>query len=574
MTTPRRPAAKRSSSTRETPPWQPLLAFTALLAIVFGLVFFTGDRVAEPRLGIDLQGGTRVTLTARTPDGKRPARDQLDKAKQIIGQRVDGLGVAGSEVVVSGDNLIITVPGDDGRQARNLGQTARLYIRPVAKTPSGQALVLPVKQDQAKDAAKDNAAKDKAAKDKPEQTPPQTPEQQRAAVEEQRKLRQAPKGATPQQLAALTAHMAKMDCDPKANDPLLGNDDPESYLVACSTDGKEVYLLEPMIIDGRDIAKASANLSPQTNQWTVSLDFKGAAQKLWPTYTAENRGTQTAMTLDSRVVSAPAIQSTITGSTEISGGQNGFTEEEAGDLANVLKYGSLPLSFEASDAETVSSTLGLSALQAGLLAGLVGLIAVLIYALAYYRMLGVLTFVALVLAGAMSYALIVLLGRWIGFTLDLAGIAGFIIGIGMTADSFVVYFERIKDEMREGRSFRSAVPRGWASARRTVWTGNAVSLIAAVVIYVLAVGSVRGFAFTLGLTTILDVMVVFLVTHPLVVLATRSSFLSKPSVNGLGAVSEVARQRREAARATVGLEPEADDASAGNAGAAARGGQR
>ena len=174
----------------------------------------------------------------------------------------------------------------------------------------------------------------------------------------------------------------------------------------------------------------------------------------------------------------------------------------------------------------------------------------------------------------MSYGLIVLLGRWIGFTLDLAGVAGFIIGIGMTADSFVVYFERIKDEMREGRSFRSAVPRGWASARRTVWTGNAVSLIAAIVIYVLAVGSVRGFAFTLGLTTILDVMVVFMVTHPLVVLAPRSWFLSKPSVNGLGAVSDVARERREAARAVVGLPAGADEAAGGGPAAPARAAQR
>ncbi|MFT4201475.1 protein translocase subunit SecD [Gordonia sp. (in: high G+C Gram-positive bacteria)] len=552
MTSPRRSAAKRSRPAGETPPWQPLLAFFALLALVFGLVFFTGDHKAEPKLGIDLQGGTRVTLTARTPDGTRPAKDQLEKAKQIIQQRVDGLGVAGSEVVVSGDNLVITVPGDDGRQARNLGQTARLYIRPVVKGDAGMRPAVP----------------QKTAQQAPQTDATVTPEQRRAAVDQQRKLRQAPKDASPQQLSALQAQMAKVNCDPKADDPLLGNDDPNQYLVACSTDGKTVYLLEPQIIDGRDIAKAGANLSSQTNQWTVNVDFKGEGGKTWPRYTGANVGTATAMTLDSRVVSAPQIQSAITGSTEISGGQNGFSETEARDLANVLKYGSLPLSFEASDAETVSSTLGLSALRAGLIAGLVGFLAVLVYALAYYRMLGVLTFGALVLAGLMSYGLIVLLGRWIGFTLDLAGIAGFIIGIGMTADSFVVYFERIKDEMREGRSFRSAVPRGWASARRTVWTGNAVSLIAAVVIYVLAVGSVRGFAFTLGLTTILDVMVVFLVTHPLVALATRSSFLSKPPVNGLGAVSDVARERREAARRAVGLAPENEP------GPAARGGRR
>jgi preprotein translocase subunit SecD len=248
--------------------------------------------------------------------------------------------------------------------------------------------------------------------------------------------------------------------------------------------------------------------------------------------------------LDTRVVSAATINGAIIGTTEISGS---FTQSETIDLANALKYGSLPLSFSMSDAQTVSATLGLTSLRAGLIAGGVGLLAVLIYALAYYRMLGFLTFLSLLLASAMVYGLIVLLGRWIGFTLDLSGIAGLVIGIGMTADSFVVYFERIKDEMREGRSFRSAVTRGWQSARRTVWTGNAVSFLAAVIIYVLAVGQVKGFAFTLGLTTIIDVVIVFLVTHPLVVMASRTDFLSRPSINGLGAVSDVARKRRAAA---------------------------
>ncbi|NED61282.1 protein translocase subunit SecD, partial [Streptomyces sp. SID10244] len=242
----------------------------------------------------------------------------------------------------------------------------------------------------------------------------------------------------------------------------------------------------PEIIDGRDIKNATAGTTQQAGSWIVQVEFKGDAQKFWPTYTAQNTGKQTAFTLDTKVVSAPQIQGAITTpSTEISGN---FSQQESKDLANVLKYGSLPLSFEASDAETVSATLGLASLQAGLIAGLVGLIAVLLYALFYYRMLGILTMLSLVLSGLMVYGIIILLGRWIGFTLDLSGIAGLIIGIGMTADSFVVYFERIKDEMREGRSFRSAVPRGWASARRTIWSGNAVSFIAAVVIYVLAIG--------------------------------------------------------------------------------------
>ncbi|MGV9711140.1 protein translocase subunit SecD [Gordonia sp. NPDC003424] len=525
MTTPRRASAKRSGPQREIPPWRPLTAFFVLLAVVYGLVFFTGGGSATPKLGIDLQGGTRVTLTARTPDGKDPSREQLDQAKQIIEQRVNGLGVSGSEVVVNGNNLVITVPGDDSAQARALGQTARLFVRPVENV---QPATPQSKTDEQR------AEEKKAAEAKDQQS-------SAAAIEEQRKLRQAPAGAN---LDALTAQMAKMDCSPDSYDPLVGNDLPDQYLVACSQDGKQVYLLAPEIIDGRDIKNATATTTQQAGSWVVSLEFKGDAQKLWPTYTAQNVGKATAFTLDSKVVSAPQIQGAITTpATEVSGN---FTQQEAKDLANVLKYGSLPLSFEASNAETVSATLGLSSLKAGLLAGAVGLIAVLIYALLYYRMLGILTILSLVLSGLMVYGIIVLLGRWIGFTLDLAGIAGLIIGIGMTADSFVVYFERIKDEMREGRTFRSAVPRGWASARRTIWTGNAVSFIAAVIIYVLAIGEVRGFAFTLGLTTILDIVVVFLVTHPLVVLASRSEFLSRPSVNGLGAVSEVARQRREA----------------------------
>ncbi|ETD31999.1 protein translocase subunit SecD [Williamsia sp. D3] len=492
-----------------------LIVFFLLMIVVYGLVFFTGSREATPKLGIDLQGGTRVTLTARTPDGSAPSRDQLDKAKQIIEQRVNGLGVSGSEVIIDGDNLVITVPGDDGKQARTLGQTALLYVRPVADVQAAT----------------------------PQPNAPPAPEGQTSeqAIAEAKALRQAPKDANTD---ALRAQMAKMNCDPSAPDPLQGNDDPEQYLVTCSEDGTQVYLLEPQIIKGSDIDKAEAGTTQGAGAWIVRLDYKGGARDFWSSYTAQNIGKATAFTLDSKVVSAPQINGAINGTTEVSGD---FTQTEAKDLANVLKYGSLPLSFKASDAQTVSATLGWSSLKAGLIAGLIGLIAVFIYALAYYRMLGILTVLSLTLSGIMVYGIMVLLGRYINFTLDLAGIAGLIIGIGMTADSFVVYFERIKDEMREGRSFRSAVPRGWARAKRTIWSGNAVSLISAGVLYFLAVGDVKGFAFTLGLTTILDVAVVFLVTYPLVVYASRSNFLSKPSVNGLGGVTQVAKERRQAA---------------------------
>jgi len=555
-----------------------LALFGVLVVALYALVFFTGDKSTTPKLGIDLQGGTRVTLTARTPDGSAPSQDSLKQAQEIIETRVNGLGVSGSEVVVDGDNLVITVPGDDSAQARSLGQTARLYIRPVTgsidvatrdanrtATPEAPAAETPATDAPAPEAPADGTqtpqnrpflAQDPTTPEvtpAPETTTPAptgdapsdgTDEGDAAAAEiaAARALRQSTDQTVQQQA------LANLDCS--VADPLRGNDDPTLPLVACSQDGLNIYLLGPSIIDGQEIADASSVFNSQQSRHEISLSFKTTGSNTWAEFTSANIGKQAAFTLDSKVVSAPTIQgATPAGSaTSITGS---FTAESAKELANTLKYGSLPLSFAASEAETVSATLGLASLQAALIAGAVGLVLVLLYCLVYYRMLGVLTALSLILSGVMVYAIMVLLGRYIGFTLDLAGMAGLIIGIGMTADSFVVFFERIKDEMREGRSFRSAVPRGWARARRTILSGNAVSFIAAAVLYVLAVGQVRGFAFTLGLTTILDVIVVFLVTWPLVSMASRSAFWSKPSVNGLGAVQEVARERKVAAAASA-----------------------
>ncbi|QYB04065.1 protein translocase subunit SecD [Rhodococcus sp. USK10] len=545
-------------STGSVHPVRYLTVFAVLVAVLYALVFFTGDKSATPKLGIDLQGGTRVTLTARTPDGSKPTPDSLRQAQEIIETRVNGLGVSGSEVVIDGDNLVITVPGDDSAQARSLGQTARLYVRPVqtsqaAAAPGTQAPAAGETPAQAPAGTETPAPQNRPfpAQD-PSTSPAPAPTAEPAPTDESgtetaeaadeiaaaRATRQSTDPAVQQQA------MATLDCS--VPDPLRGNDDPALPLVACSTDGQAVYLLEPAIIDGQEIADATSGYNSQQSRHEVSLTFKTEGSNTWATFTSQNIGKQAAFTLDSKVVSAPVVQgATPAGSsTSITGS---FTADSAKELANTLKYGSLPLSFAASEAETVSATLGLASLQAGLIAGLVGLVLVLLYCLLYYRMLGVLTALSLVLSGVMVYAIMVLLGRYINFTLDLAGIAGLIIGIGMTADSFVVFFERIKDEMREGRSFRSAVPRGWARARRTILSGNAVSFIAAAVLYILAIGQVRGFAFTLGLTTILDVVVVFLVTWPLVHLASKSPFWSKPGVNGLGAVQQIAKERKAAA---------------------------
>ena len=611
-----------ASSPAPVRPYRYMAFFLAMLIGVYLLVFLTGDRQAKPKLGIDLQGGTRVTLTARTPDGSQPTREALDQAQQIIDSRVNGLGVSGSEVVIDGDNLVITVPGNDGTQARNLGQTARLFIRPVigqpipveavnkqTETPPGEgpATTAPgtppttparppaprptqapapapapppvapapppvVAPAPAPPPAPSGGARGQQPAPQPrpypqeptptpspapgepasseQPTPPPGPPDPREDLAARIKFEKDLRQSTNQTLLLFSVQYVAERC--AEEDFLAGNDDPDLPLVTCSQDKKYVYILDKSIISGDQIKDASSGFDQNSGAYVVYLEFKDEAATTWSDFTAANIGTQTAFTLDSQVVSAPQIREAIPGGrTEISGGDPPFTVESSKQLANVLKYGSLPLSFESSEAETVSATLGLNSLRAGLIAGAIGLVMVLLYSLIYYRVLGLLTLLSLVASGAMVFGILVLLGRYINYTLDLAGIAGLIIGIGTTADSFVVFFERIKDEIREGRSFRSAVPRGWARARKTILSGNAVSFLAAAVLYVLAIGQVKGFAFTLGLTTILDVVVVFLVTWPLVYLASKSPTMAKPVFNGLGAVQQIARERRAAGQAAA-----------------------
>ena len=603
-----------ASSPAPVQPYRYLALFLVMLVGVYLLIFLTGSKQAKPKLGIDLQGGTRVTLTARTPDGSKPTREALDQAQQIISARVDGLGVSGSEVIIDGDNLVITVPGNDGTEARNLGQTARLFIRPVIgqpipveaiknpppapgapgappgppgapgappgapgapgappgaadapaappaeapapppQAPAPQPRPYPLEPTPAPEPPAPPAPGQPAPPGAPGQTPlpgPPDPRKDLAArIKFEKELRQS----SNQNLLLLSVQYMAGRCDQE--DVLAGNDDPNLPLVTCSQDKKYVYILDKSIISGDQIKTANSGFDSQGGAYVVEVEFKEEAATTWGDFTAANIGTQTAFTLDSQVVSAPQIREAIPGGrTQISGGDPPFTVDSSKTLANVLKYGSLPLSFESSEAETVSATLGLTSLKAGLIAGAIGIVMVLLYSLAYYRVLGFLTLLSLAASGAMVYGILVLLGRYINYTLDLAGIAGLIIGIGTTADSFVVFFERIKDEMREGRSFRSAIPRAWVRARKTILSGSAVSFLAAAVLYFLAVGQVKGFAFTLGLTTLLDVVVVFLITWPLMYLASKSATMAKPGFNGLGAVQQVARERRAALATATGRE--------------------
>lgn len=500
--------------------------FTVIFFIIFVAAFAVADRGLTPKLGIDLQGGTRVTLI---PKGQVEEAD-LELATEIIRDRVNGLGVAGTTVVIEGSNIVLTVPGEDSSQARDLGTTSQLTIRPVLQTQ-------PINPDDLEPVPAAKGDADAVAKE----------------VEEARKARQG----DPEKL---TQALAGFRCPER--DILAGLDDPSQALIACGEDAKYVLGPVPLLVnepedgtrlDGQQIVKdsVSSGFNQQAGKNEVSFRFNaGPGQQgsaTWSRLTQENLQRQIAILLDGEVISAPVVQGVtpVGSATSITGD---FTIEEAQALAGNLRYGALPISFEEPNVDNVPASLGLASLEAGLLAGAIGFLLVLAYSAVFYRILGLLAFVSLVLSYVLTYATLVFLGYTIDYSLDLAGIAGLVIGIGMTADSYVVFFERIKDELRDGHRFRSAVPRAWKSASRTIVTGNMVSLIGAVVLYLLATGEVRGFAFTLGLTTLTDILVAFTITWPLVYLASTKDLFSKTWANGMGRMANLQAEAAERRR--------------------------
>ena len=493
MSTPTKPVKTTARPARS-------LAILALVLIALtGLVFVQGATAV--RLGLDLRGGTSVTLQPRIAPGEngKVTNEAIDQAVSIIRQRVNSLGVAESEVAAQGSGtnrqIVISVPGDTGRRVVELvGQTAELRFRQVLATAASAGAADPA--------------------------------------------------ATPATgvSAEVNAKFAALDCTKAENLQGSGADAPTDTIVACDRAGLTKYILAPAEVLGRQISKASAGLDAQSGSaWYVSLTFNGEGTKAFGAITARVTSlasplNQVAIVLDGLVVSAPRINEAIpSGSAQITGS---FTQLEAQDLANVLKYGALPLAFDRGEVQQVSPTLGADQLNAGLLAGGLGLGLVLLYSLLYYRGLGLVTVGSLAVAGSLVYLMFLLLGKWIGFTLTLAGIAGAIVAIGVTADSFIIYFERIRDEIREGRSLRTAVETGWSRARRTILVADFVSIIAAVLLYFFAVGGVRGFAFTLGLTTLVDLIVVFVFTKPLVTILSKMNFFaSGHPLSGLSAKS-------------------------------------
>ncbi|CAN2199693.1 SecD Preprotein translocase subunit SecD [Candidatus Nanopelagicaceae bacterium] len=481
---------------------RPVRALAILAVLIVGLLTTALIQGATSvRLGLDLRGGTSVTLQPRASnDSNKITSEAIDQAVSIIRQRVNSLGVAESEVTAQGSGtnrqIVISVPGDSGRRVVDLvGQTAELRFRQVL--------------------AESSALGGTAAS-----------------------------AATPAAgvSAEVNAKFAALDCTNPANLQGTGADAPTDVIVACSRTGASKYILAPAEVLGRQVSKASAGIDQQgASAWYVLLTFNGEGTKAFGALTSRvtslaSPQNQVAIVLDGLVVSAPSINEAIpSGNAQITGS---FSQVEAQDLANVLKYGALPLAFDRGEVQQVSPTLGADQLQAGLLAGALGLLLVFLFSLLYYRALGLVTVGSLTVAGVILYLLFLVLGEAIGFTLTLAGIAGAIVAIGVTADSFIVFFERIRDEAREGRSLRSAVESGWARARHTIIIADMVSIIAAVLLYFFAVGGVRGFAFTLGLTTLIDLLVVFLFTKPIVTVIAKSNFFaSGHSLSGFSAKS-------------------------------------
>ena len=511
MSTPTKPVKSTGRPART------LAILTGAFVLLIAAVFIQGATAV--RLGLDLRGGTSVTLQPRLGVGEagKVTSEAIDQAVSIIRQRVNSLGVAESEVASQGSGtnrqIVISVPGESGRRVIELvGQTAELRFRQVLAETSGVP----------------TTATDAAA------TPPA--------------------GISPE----LNALYAALDCTIAENRQGTGSDVATDVILACSTDGGAKYILAGAEVLGRQVSKATAAVDTTTGgNWFVSLTFNGEGTKAFGDQTARVVSltapqNQVAIVLDGLVVSAPRINEAIRGgSAQITGN---FTQVEAQDLANVLKYGSLPLAFDRGEVQQVSPTLGADQLSAGLLAGGLGLGLVLLYSVLYYRGLGLVTVGSLTVAAGMIYLLVLLLGEWIGFTLTLAGIAGIIVAIGITADSFIVYFERIRDELREGKSLRSAVETGWVRARRTIVVADSVSIIAAVLLYFLAVGGVRGFAFTLGLTTLVDLLVLFAFTKPMMTILSKWKFYASGlPLSGLSKKSSGIEETNSVQVSTTGM---------------------
>ena len=494
--------------------------FVLILGLA-GLIGFgsTTDENASftPKLALDLQGGTQVILSPLLLDGQAVTTEQLDQAVSIIRQRVDASGVSESQVITQGDtNIIVSIPGiPDENTLALIKASAKLEFRAVLLTSAGTP----------------TAEVDGAESTDPEST--ETPEPEESPATEEPTLEPVDASDLNWITPEIKQEFDELDCASSFREP--GQiDDPTIPLVTCDIDGLTKFVLGPVEVDGANISDASngtvtSSTGASTNTWAVNLEFdeigttgfSTVTQRLFPLEMPRN---QFAITLDGYVITAPTTQAVITnGSAQITGS---FDRDSSKVLSDQLKYGSLPIGFEVQSQENISATLGQDQLTSGLLAGLIGLVLVVIYSAFQYRGLAIVTVGSLLVAAVLVYLLIAFLSWRQGYRLSMAGVAGLIVAIGITVDSFIVYFERVRDEIREGRNLEVAVENAWKRSIRTILASDAVSFTAAATLFLLTVGNVRGFAFTLGLTTIVDLIVVLLFTHPVLRLLARTKFFS------------------------------------------------
>ncbi len=455
------------------------VSLVAVFVVAIGALGATLLSGNTPQLGLDLQGGASVVLQPRTkvPSGV------LDQAIEIIRNRVDALGVAEPEITRQGDSIIVSLPGvkNSDRALAVVGQTAQLLFRPVVQQLPAQATPT----------SSTSSTTPTTVAGGPDTTPTTLDVNKTTAPEQ----------------------------DVATEQVILPEKDHSGAVTSR-------YLLAPAEVKGTALSSASAVVQPTTGQWEVNFSLTGDGTKQWNDMAVKvGTGNQIAIDLDGVVRSAPRLDSTnFPGSGVITGN---FTQGEAKDLALVLKYGALPVQLDRQTVQTVSASLGKDSLHAGLLAGMVGLVLVGAYMILYYRALGLVVWLGLSLTGAIMYSLVTYLGTTSGLALSLAGATGIIVSVGVTVDSYVVYFERLKDEIRSGKTIRSSVDRGFTRAYRTILAADAASIIGAAVLYVLSVGSVRGFAFFLGLSSLLDIFMAYFFTRPMVVLLGRSKLFTE-----------------------------------------------
>jgi preprotein translocase subunit SecD len=540
-------------------PLRVLAALTAMTLALAGLLFAAvtwGTGSYEPKLGLDLEGGTQMILEPVLVGNASVSTEQLNQARDIIVQRVDANGVAGAEVTTrNGTNIVVSMPGTPDKATEDaIRRSSQMRFRPVLAAAPGVNQPTPTSSGTATGTASPTGSASPTATGSATATATGAATTAKSAlpgafVKSSTTPTPSPTTSTPtgtstgsgakpkdgSDLAWVTDELAAqfqaLDC---SKDGVLDGivDDPAKPLVTCSDTGAEKYILGPVEVRGDEIKDAVAGYVPLQNgqpssQVEIRLSFNNSGTKAFGTVTKrlvnlEDPRNRFAVTLDSAVLTAPTAQAAILNGQASITGQ--FTINSARDLANQLKFGALPLSFTLQTRDQISPTLGGEQLRMGLIAGLIGFALVFLYSLLQYRALGFVTVASILIAALLTYLTITVLGWSHNFRLDMAGVTGLIVAIGVTADSFIVYFERIRDEVREGRPLRAAVDTGWKRARRTILAADGVNFLAAFVLYLLASSNVRGFAFTLGLTTLIDLLIVVMFTHPVVALLAGTKF--------------------------------------------------